>query len=83
MAVVITMDVSTDCSFILHFDIAHWLLFAFFINKKYTMTVLQRFKMYPRTCQSSEDSYQPEHSHSLIRVLAGRTIDRGGRRSWP
>ena len=38
----------------------------------------QRPKMYLRTCAASEDSDQPAHSRSLIRILSGRILDSQG-----
>ena len=38
----------------------------------------ERQKTYLRTCVSNEDSDQPAHSRSLIRIFTERILDRQG-----
>ena len=44
----------------------------------YIVSKPQRQKAYLRTCALSEDSDQPAHSRSLIRIVTGRNLDSKG-----
>ena len=45
------------------------------IEKKMLLSLTRRQKTYLRTSAASEDSDQPEHSRSMIRLFTGRILD--------